>query len=31
MGILFASIVVACMYWGIDKALTRKPKDAEAQ
>ena len=28
MGILFASIVVAGIYWGIDKALTRKPKTA---
>ncbi len=28
MGILFASLIVAGMYWGIDKALTRKPKDA---
>jgi hypothetical protein len=26
MGILFASLVVAGIYWGIDKALTRKPK-----
>lgn len=26
MGILFASIIVAGFYWGIDKALTRKPK-----
>jgi len=25
MGILFASIIVAGMYWGIDKALTKKP------
>ena len=25
LGILFASIVVAVFYWGIDKALTKKP------
>jgi hypothetical protein len=28
MGILFASLIVAGIYWGIDKALTRKPKEA---
>lgn len=26
LGILFASIIVSGVYWGIDKALTRKPK-----
>jgi hypothetical protein len=25
---LFASLIVAGIYWGIDKALTRKPKEA---
>jgi hypothetical protein len=28
MGILFASIIVAGFYWGIDKVLSRKPKTA---
>lgn len=28
LGILFASIIVAGLYWGIDKALTHKPKAA---
>ena len=28
MGILFASLIVAGIYWAIDKALTRKPKEA---
>lgn len=26
LGILFASIIMAGIYWGIDKALTRKPR-----
>ena len=28
LGILFASLIVAGIYWGIDKALTRKPESA---
>ena len=28
LGILFASLIVAGIYWGIDKTLTRKPKSA---
>jgi len=28
LGILTASIIVAGLYWGIDKALTKKPNTA---